>query len=80
MIKYNGWTNRDTWLTTLWLNNDERNYRMIKEHFNLLVGAGRIMLQSTFESGIWNFGDKINFSKVNYSEVLEVIKEIGTDS
>jgi hypothetical protein len=53
---------------------------MIKEHFNLLVGAGRIMLQSTFESGIWNFGDKINFSKVNYSEVLEVIKEIGTDS
>ena len=26
---YNGWTNRETWLTSLWLNNDRGNYELL---------------------------------------------------
>ena len=75
---YNGFTNRDTWLVALWLNNDEYNYRSVKAFYNILAGSDSIMLRSSFESGLWNFGDKINFSKVDYKTIARVIKEIGT--
>jgi hypothetical protein len=78
-VKYNGWANRDTWLVALWLNNSENNYNTVKAYYNLLAGADSVMLRNTFESGIWIFGDEINFSKVNYKEIARVIKEIGTD-
>jgi len=28
---YNGWTNRETWLVSLWLNNDPGSYEMLAE-------------------------------------------------
>ena len=27
---YNGWTNRDTWLVSLWLNNQEYTYKALR--------------------------------------------------
>ncbi len=29
--EYNGWTNRETWLTNLWLNNDMGSYEQLQE-------------------------------------------------
>jgi len=28
---YNGWSNRETWLASLWLNNDQGSYEMLAE-------------------------------------------------
>lgn len=28
---HNDWSNQETWLTSLWLNNDESNYRILLE-------------------------------------------------
>ena len=42
---YNGWGNRETWLASLWLNNDERSY-------NLLIRAMKAR-ESEFEQAEW---------------------------
>ena len=30
LVNYNGWSNRETWLVNLWLNNDEISYHYFK--------------------------------------------------
>ena len=32
---YNGWTNYETWNVSLWLQNDERMYKLALEHVNI---------------------------------------------
>jgi hypothetical protein len=29
--QYNGWSNYETWLVALWLNNDQEGYRLLQE-------------------------------------------------
>ena len=42
---YNGWSNRETWLASLWLNNDERSYNLLI----LAMKAG----ESDFKQAEW---------------------------
>ena len=32
---YNGWSNRETWLASLWLNNDPNSYSLLSEALEL---------------------------------------------
>lgn len=74
MEKYNGYFNRDTWLVALWLNNEEKNYRrMLRDKEQLLAESIKGL---AFALSVYNYGsDAINFEKVNWEEIHEVIKE-----
>lgn len=73
MEKYNGWTNRDTWLVALWLDNDRKNYeKMQKERFTLSQLSDRA-LKNTISN--YHFGDDVNFQRVDWSEIREMIAE-----
>jgi hypothetical protein len=74
MEKYNGWANRNTWLTALWLDNHDTNYRKILEHKNFLSTASDEYLKTALSA--YYYGDKINFSKVKWSEIRDMIKEM----
>ncbi len=39
--EYNGWTNYETWLIKLWMDNDEGSYNYWKERTEGLTGKGR---------------------------------------
>jgi len=35
-LKYNGWTNKPTWIVALWLDNDEYTYNLMRENAKTL--------------------------------------------
>lgn len=74
MNGFNGWTNRDTWLVALWIDNDRTNYETVaknREHFlNYTDEALRKSLQHL------NYGDKIDFSKVDVNDIRDMMKEM----
>ena len=74
MNGFNGWKNRDTWLVALWIDNDVKNYQTIfqnRKHF--LNYTDEALLKSLQNL---NYGDKINFSKVDVNDIRDVIKEM----
>lgn len=77
--KYNGWTNRDTWLVMLWLNNDEKNYRRLLHIVNGIGVSKRLRDLTDIELleklKTFNYGDEINWNKVNLTELKEIILE-----
>lgn len=77
--KYNGWTNRDTWLVMLWLNNDEKNYRRLLHIVNGVGVSKRLRDLTDIELleklKTFNYGDEINWNKVNLTELKEIILE-----
>ncbi len=79
---YNGWSNRETWLASLWLNNDQSSYELLKE----AIASG----DSDFERADWlesqlreqledeasdasMWSDLLNtaFYRINWVEVIE---------
>lgn len=73
---YNGWTNRDTWLVMLWLNNDYENYCGIKrivENTNGLKNISDMQLYGLLKD--FHYGDKVNFNNINLDEIRTALKE-----
>jgi hypothetical protein len=76
--KYNGWSNYDTWLVVLWLNNDYNNYQVIQHYKN---GVGTKKLEDFTKLEFYDsikrlyYGDKINWNRVNLNEVKESLLE-----
>ena len=84
-INYNGWANRDTWLTNLNIMNFSEIYSSIMDSFKRKCawqeikpedkGRRALILRLTIKSYKDLFIDKINFSKVDYHEILEALEE-----
>jgi len=81
-LTYNGWVNRETWLISLWLNNDEYNYRLLSEilEMNISVSDKAERLQELVEDQMYDldlganlFSDLLSTSltRVDWSEVIE---------
>lgn len=75
-VDYNGWTNRDTWLVMLWLNNDYENYQKITRIVN---NTNKLQDLSNNELYIelkdFHYGDKINFNNINLDEIRQALIE-----
>jgi hypothetical protein len=82
---YNGWTNYETWLVNIWVDNDEKLYFMKKHIINNHDWTNKacelsLLLQETFEKQADNTGlevglmsDLLNgaLSAVNWYELAE---------
>lgn len=69
---YNGWTNRDTWLINLWLDNDYDSYhakldRIAAETSPIDADAARRIFDDLGASDI--IGDKFSIENVNFAEI-----------
>jgi len=79
---YNGWSNRETWLASLWLNNDEVSYDLLQQaqsagdsnfaRADWLESSLRDQLENIAgDASLWC--DLLNtaFHNVNWVEVIE---------
>jgi hypothetical protein len=82
LTTYNGWSNQETWLASLWLNNDESCYYVLEEALhsadslygqaNYLEDEMRIQLSK--EGGLaslWSDLLATAFERINWLEVME---------
>ena len=62
--KYNGWTNYETWLVNIWVDNDKKLYFMMKDIINSHDWTDKAyelskVLQETYEQQAENTGLKV---------------------
>ena len=84
-INYNGWANRDTWLTNLNIMNTSEIYSSIVDAFKRKCawqeiepenkGRRALILLFTIKQFKNLFIDDIDFDKVDYYEILEALEE-----
>ena len=73
---YNGWTNRATWNTALWLTNDASVYHWMRDHFT--CGPVNITTVKTFCTNLWPCGqtpDGDDLNDVCWTEIVSMIRE-----
>lgn len=69
---YNGWSNYDTWLVIVWLQNDETNYRKTVHILEINQVQELTILDLQFQ---FYYGDDINWDNVNLEEIKSMIAE-----
>ncbi len=81
-LTYNGFVNKETWLISLWLNNDEYNYRLLTDilELDISVDDKAERLQELVEDQMYDLDLGVNLfsdllstslSKVDWFEVIE---------
>jgi len=79
---YNGWSNRETWLASLWLNNEEGSYELLRrackrcktdfERADWLEKQLRNQLDNEAdEASMWSDLLSTAFYRINWVEVIE---------
>lgn len=75
--EYEGWSNRDTWLVSLWLNNDYDYYHVVLAYTRELVRRGlsreeiRRLVQERIRTESRHIKDPRDDLRVHYREVSE---------
>ena len=71
---YNGWADYTTWNCALWINNDERLYRIASfcdDLFDFIIEMDKRDLNQTPDGASWTMAD--------YDELTELIQDIKND-
>ncbi|MEO6761574.1 MAG: hypothetical protein ABI220_04345 [Candidatus Saccharimonadales bacterium] len=80
--EYNGWSNRETWLASLWLSNDESSYSTLTDALRV---EGEVFDQADWleqqlrqqldceldQASLWQDLLQTAFSRINWVEVIE---------
>ena len=79
---YNGWVNRETWLISLWLNNDQDSYELLTKVLGLNTPSTRKaeklhnliedqMYDLELEASLWSDLLSTALAQVDWLEVIE---------
>jgi hypothetical protein len=71
MERYNGWTNRATWLCFTWIMDFEYNYNLLRTF--TMDQVAKITV-STLQKNFY-FGDRIHFDQLDMVELIEALSE-----
>jgi hypothetical protein len=86
MARYNGWSNRETWLANLWLTVDAEMYGLLLDTIRETSSPSRqadkladrlqyMLNEECLGSGFWSDLIRTAFGRINWLEVVESNRE-----